>query len=124
MSDVQTYLREAWAAAERQRAIEAAAMAEQIRSLRAEAARDAAEAQRLRRNAASKKNGETGASIGAVIGGVALGLGGCVSCASQWVPFENYSISSFNLITGLLIGVIGGAVIGALIGATAGQSVE
>ena len=80
-----------------------------------------AEKRRLRRNAASSKYAGTGASTLAIIGGITLGLGGCVSCVSTGiVP----TIPRFNLITGLIIGVIGGAVIGALIGAFMGQTSE
>lgn len=79
---------------------------------------------RLRKNAASSKYAGTWAGIGATLGGIVLGCGGCMSCVSHPYQIGDFPVTPFNTITGLLIGAIGGAVIGALIGAAAGQSVE
>lgn len=89
-------------------------------------ARGEAEQERKRDNSATLEDASLFAGIGAVLGGVVLGFGGCVSCASQMLPagtpgWKDHMITPFNLITGLLIGVIGGALIGVMIGAIKGQ---
>jgi len=127
MPEVQTFLREAWAATERQKAMEAAATAEQIRS-REEAARAAAhaaalaaaEAQRLRRNAASGEAAMNCAAFGAVLGGIVMGFSGCVSCLNNFQA-QHTLITDFNLFNGLLFGALGGAVIGVVVGIAIGQ---
>src|SRR5713226_686435 len=118
MPEVQTFLRDAWAATEPQKAKEAAAAAEQLRAMAAAAAAaalaaasTAAEAQRLRRNEASGENAVTGAGIGAVLGGIVMGFSGCVSCVAN-AQSQHTLITDFNLFSGLLYGAIGGAVIG------------
>jgi hypothetical protein len=89
--------------------------------------RGEAEQERLRKNSESLESAFGFAGIGAVLGGIALGLGGCISCMSNGTfqpPDSNgphIDIPLFNLITGLLIGVVGGALIGAMIGAIKGQ---
>lgn len=89
-----------------------------------------AEKRRLGRNAASSRDAGTWAGVGATLGGIVLGLGGCISCVSNgtFQPPDssgpNIHIPLFNLITGLLIGVGGGAAIGALSGALKGQMSE
>lgn len=113
------------AAAERKRALEEAAAAELIRTApeRESAARAAAlaaanaaaEARRQRRNAASLLNAAKGAGCGATLGGIALGIAGCVSCS------RDIGSMDFNLFNGLLYGAIGGAVIGLLWGIAIGQ---
>lgn len=125
MPEVQTFLREAWAATERQKAMEEEAAAEQIRVRAAAAERQkakeeeaAAEAQRLRRNAASGEIGASCAGIGAVLGGIVMGFSGCVSCVNNLGTQHN----DFNLFNGLFYGAIGGAVIGAVVGILIGQN--
>lgn len=103
--------------------IQARGEAEQYRLQRIEEARQ----RRQGRNSASWDYAGTWASILALLGGIALGFGGCVSCMNAGgvrTPDSNgphLDFGYFNLITGLLIGVIGGAALGALIGALAGQ---
>jgi uncharacterized protein YcfJ len=124
MTEVQKFLREAWAAAEREKAIEDAVAAEQVRARMAEAARAAAEAQRLRRNAASKKNAETGGEIGTVIGGIVIGFAGCASCLSHHFQAGDFPLTPFNLITGWFLGMVVGAAIGSALGYLSGQNVD
>ncbi len=129
MPELQTFLREAWAATERQKAMEAAAAerrkameAAAVERQKAMAAAAAAEAQRLRRNAASAENALGGVFLGAVIGGIVLGFSGCVSCAAHMDPSRSQMISDFNLFNGLLYGAIVGAVIGIIVGIIIGQT--
>jgi hypothetical protein len=82
--------------------------------------RGEAEKRRLQRNASSYEYAGTGSIIGAVLGGLVLGYGGCSSCMAHMQT----GIPWFNTITGLLIGTIGGASMGALIGALWGQMSE
>ncbi|MGZ8842789.1 MAG: hypothetical protein ACXW18_03950 [Pyrinomonadaceae bacterium] len=112
------------AAAERKRAMEAAAAAELIRTAperAAAAARAAAEAQRLRKNEASKDNAYFGATCGAILGGIVMGLAGCASCLNHLPPVGDFPVTPFNLVTGLVLGAIIGGVIGAVIGFSIGQ---
>jgi uncharacterized protein YcfJ len=113
---------------ERQKALAEAAAAEWKRTAperEAAAARAAAEAKQLRRNAASRKNRDTGTGIGAIIGGIVMGFSGCVSCVNHHASHAgDFSLTPFNLFTGLLMGAIAGAVIGALVGYASGQSKE
>lgn len=83
-------------------------------------ARAAAEAQRLRRNAASRDNALSGAVVGAVLGGIVMGFSGCVSCLNNFQA-QHTLITDFNLFNGLLFGAIGGAVIGVVVGIAIGQ---
>ncbi|HXH38399.1 MAG TPA: hypothetical protein VNN08_07205 [Thermoanaerobaculia bacterium] len=102
---------------EQQRAMEAEAAAELLRTApaREAAARAAAaEAKRMRRNAASDELGPIGAMLGALFGGIGTGLAGCVSWYQALMP-------GFNVFNGLLYGAIGGAIIGVVLGITIGQ---
>ena len=88
--------------------------------------RGEAEQKRLQLNSESLEHAYNFAGIGAILGGIALGFGGCVSCISTGEmrpPDSNgphIDIPLFNLITGILIGAISGAVIGVFIGAIKG----
>jgi ElaB/YqjD/DUF883 family membrane-anchored ribosome-binding protein len=85
------------------------------------AARAAAEAERLRRNAATVENTWSGAGIGAILGGIVIGFSGCVSCVNHMAA-QGTLLTDFNLFNGLLYGAIGGAVIGAVVGFLIGQT--
>ena len=120
------------AAAERKRVMEEEAAAEWIRTApeRAAAAeraalagaKAAAEAQQLRRKAASKDSAYTGVFYGATLGGIVMGFAGCVSCLNHPFHAGDFPLTPFNLFTGLLLGAIGGAVIGAVLGFSIGQN--
>ena len=102
----------------------AKAEVEQIRTAperAAAAASAAAEAQRLRRNAASRRNAAEYGSGGAFLGGIVMGLSGCVSCLNNFQT-QHTLMTDFNLFNGLLYGAIGGAVIGVVVGLAIGQS--
>jgi F0F1-type ATP synthase assembly protein I len=114
---VETFIREAWAASERQKALEDAAARERVRDQEAAAA----EAQRLRRNAASSEYAVSGAGIGAVLGGIVMGFSGCVSCLTN-SRSQHVLVTDFNLFSGLLWGAIGGVVIGVIVGILIGQT--
>ncbi|MEK6289686.1 MAG: hypothetical protein AABO57_28555 [Acidobacteriota bacterium] len=101
-------IRTAW---ERVAATERAALA---------AASAAAEAPRLRRNAASGEAAMNCAAFGAVLGGIVMGFSGCVSCLNNFQA-QHTLITDFNLFNGLLFGAIGGAVIGVVVGIAIGQ---
>jgi hypothetical protein len=122
--EVENFLREAWAAAERQKTKEEVAAAEAARSAALLAANAAAAEQRLRRNAASLQNAVEFGASGSAIGGIVIGVSGCVSCVGRGPDHINTMMTDFNLFNGLLYGALIGAVIGALIGVLVGQSRE
>ena len=90
-----------------------AAEAELLRTAPQREAKAAIEALLLRR----KQSASTGASLGAIIGGIVLGCGGCMSCLNHdpGVAFSN-GIPLYNGLTALILGAIGGAIIGTIIG--------
>ncbi len=81
-------------------------------------AKKEAEQERKQRNSAAIDLAGTFAGIGATLGGIVLGCGGCMSCLNHdpGIAFSN-GIPSYNGLTALILGVTGGAVIGAVIGA-------
>lgn len=117
--------------AERQRELETAAAAEYLRSAperaaaaeraAVAAANAAAEVRRQRRYIATGRKTGAGFSYGGMLGGILMGVSGCVSCLNNYRA-EHTVLTHFNLFNGLIYGAVGGAVIGALLGYALSQS--
>ena len=123
MGDVETFLREAWAATEQEKAQRELEEARQ----ELEKAAAAEEVRRTRRRAAYKKRAASYASNGAFIGSVVSGFAGCVSCTTSY-SFETWNsvadlFTEFTLLSGLLYGGMVGAAIGAFLATSDDQTV-